>query len=416
MNNRLTLFELNTMVGEAVAASLPDVYWVEAELMELRVSHGHCYMEVVQKDVFSSALVARASAKCWRTQWAKVSAKFIEATGGLPAAGMKLLMRVTVDFHAAYGFALIVSDIDPSYTIGDMAQKRQETVLKLKEEGVFDLQRELALPLFCQRIAVISSATAAGYGDFCNQLGGNDYGLSFALTLFPAVMQGEATATSIISRLDEIHSRGAFDCVVIIRGGGATADMSAFDSLELAENVANFPLPIITGIGHERDECVLDLVAHFKAKTPTAAAAFLIDHLLGVASRVEAAKETISTGIGTLLERHTSRLQQLSSAIRTNALLYLSKKENTVRLASIRINAALQSLLQAEQHRVEMLSRRIESLDPEQQLLRGYTLTLADGQIVRRAESLAAGREIETVFADGRAKSIIRQLYGNDKI
>ncbi|MCD7713452.1 MAG: exodeoxyribonuclease VII large subunit [Prevotella sp.] len=413
----MTLFELNTLVAEAVAGAIKEQVWVEAELSEIRTSHGHCYMEVVQKDAFSANLVARASAKCWRTQWTKVSAKFIDATGGLPCAGMKLLLKVSVEFHPTYGFALIVSDIDPAYTLGEMALRRQEVILKLKDEGVFDLQRELALPLFCQRIAVISSATAAGYGDFCNQMANNEYGFSFFLTLFPAIMQGEMTSQSIISQLDEINKKlDEFDCVVIIRGGGATADMSAFDTLELAENVANFPLPIITGIGHERDECVLDLISHFKAKTPTAVAAFLIDRLVAVWSRVEAAKETIFNSSNTLIERQKTNLRQLSTTIKTGAKLACSNQENAVRLINVRIANALQTLINSQSHRLEIIAQRIAGLDPNLLLRRGYTLTLADGRIVKRSETLRPGQAIETVFADGKAKSIIQQIYGNDEI
>ncbi len=413
----MTLFELNTLVAEAVAGTVNEPVWVEAELSEIRQSHGHCYMEVVQKDAFSANLVARASAKCWRTQWTKVSAKFIDATGGLPCAGMKLLLKVSAEFHPTYGFALIVSDIDPAYTLGEMALRRQEVILKLKEEGVFDMQRELALPLFCQRIAVISSATAAGYGDFCNQMANNEYGFSFRLTLFPAIMQGEMTSQSIISQLDEINrQQSAFDCVVIIRGGGATADMSAFDTLELAENVANFPLPIITGIGHERDECVLDLISHYKAKTPTAVAAFLIDRLVAVWSRVEAAKETIFNGSNSIIERQKTSLRQLSKAIKTGARLVCSNQENAVRLINIRIANALQTLINSQNHRLEIIAQRIAGLDPNRLLRRGYTLTLAGGKIVKRSEMLRSGQEIETVFADGKAKSIIQKIYGNDEI
>ncbi len=431
MNGRITLFELNKMVSSAVASAFPGEYWVEAELMEIRVSRGHCYMELVQKDVFSSALVARASAKCWRSSWARVSEKFVKATGDEPQKGMKLLLRAAAEFHPAYGFALIVSDIDPAYTLGEMAQRRQETIRKLRAEGVYDLQRALALPVFCQHIAVVSSATAAGYGDFCNQMNNNEYGFAFRLTLFPAVMQGEQTVQSVINQLNEIaRLQGKFDCVVIIRGGGSTADMSAFDSLELAENVANFPLPVITGIGHERDECVVDLVAFYKAKTPTAVAAYLTEQLLAAANRVERAQKSVinsanillerhasrlqrlsaavMSGANMMLERHVSRLQRLSAAVKSGTLIYCSKAENKVNLMDMHINNALQARLLAEKHRLEMLSQRLAGLDPRRMLERGYTLTAVGGHIIKEAKGLVSGDEIETFFADGRVKSIIK--------
>ncbi len=418
MTGRMTLLELNTLVSDTIGKALAGKYWVEAELMEIREVRGHCYMDVVQKDMFSSALVARASAKCWRSQWSGVSEKFMKATGGLPEVGMKLLLSVSVNFHAAYGFSLIVDDIDPAYTLGEMAQKRRETIQKLKEEGVYDLQRELCLPLFCQRIAVISSATAAGYGDFCNQLECNEYGFDFVITLFRATMQGEQTEKSIISQLEKIDSRlDEFDCVVIIRGGGATADMSAFDSLALAENVANFPIPVITGIGHERDECVLDLISYYRAKTPTAVAAFLIDHLADVLSRIVTAQDTIASAVGVLIERHRSRLDQLSSRIKSGSALYCSKAENKIGLTEVRLENAVKALLQKKKHRFELIEQRIASLDPNRMLRRGYTLTTFRGRIVRDAKKLKTGAEVETIFFKGKAKSTITGTeYGNTEI
>ena len=274
--NTVTLYELNHLVSKVIESEMPSEYWVEAELSECRESRGHCYMELIQKDERTATPIAKASAKCWANKWMLIRPGFERTTGQRLHAGMKVLLKVYAQFHEAYGFSWIVTDIDPTYTLGDMARKRQEIIRQLKEEGVFDLQKELQLPLFCQRIAVISSETAAGYGDFCNQLADNPYGFQFQTRLFPAIMQGEGVEQSIIAALERIfsfHIPQNFDAVVIIRGGGATSDMSGFDTLALAENVANFPLPIITGIGHDRDECILDMVSHTRVKTPTAAAA-----------------------------------------------------------------------------------------------------------------------------------------------
>lgn len=385
--NRISLFELNTLVRGSLEDAFPELYWVEAELAECRESKGHCYMELVQKDVFSALPVARASAKCWRNKWEKVRAAFVKVAGRSPEPGMKLLLKVSVDFHPAYGFALIVDDIDASFTLGEMARRRQETIDTLKAEGVYDLQKELQLPLFCQRIAVISSPTAAGYGDFCDQLLHNEYGLKFSPTLFPAVMQGEAVEQSIISQLDEINLHADdYDCVVIIRGGGATTDMAAFDSLTLAENVANFPLPVITGIGHDRDECVLDLISHLKVKTPTAAAAFLIENLAKVLRRVEDAQDVIVSSISLLAERQTARLQRLSTAVATNATMCLMR----------------------EKHRVEMIAQRVTALDPAVMLKRGFSMTLLNGKLVRDASMLQPGQEIETILEKGRVRSQVK--------
>ena len=272
-----TLFELNRLVRETIECEMPNEYWVEAELSECRELRGHCYMELIEKDEQTATPIAKASAKCWASKWILVRPYFERTTGQRLVAGMKVLLKVYPQFHEAFGFSWIVTDIDPTYTLGDMARKRQEIIRQLKEEGVFDLQKELTLPLFCQRIAVISSETAAGYGDFCNQLADNPYGFQFQTQLFPAIMQGEGVEQSIINALERIYDQ-PFDCVVIIRGGGATSDMSGFDTLALAEHVANFPLPIITGIGHDRDESILDMVSHTRVKTPTAAAALPTMH------------------------------------------------------------------------------------------------------------------------------------------
>ncbi len=409
MAGRLTLLELNMMVSSAVADSLPGVYWVETELLEMRESRGHCYMEVIQKDVFSSSLVARASAKCWRTQWQKIAKKFVEVTGGVPRAGMKLLLKVSAEFHPSYGFALIVSDIDPSYTLGEIAQKRREIILRLKEEGIFDLQRGLRLPLFCQRIAVISSETAAGYGDFCGQLAGNEYGFSFTQTLFPAIMQGDMTSRSIVEELDKINDRqDEFDCVVIIRGGGATSDMSGFDSLELAENVANFPLPVITGIGHERDECVIDLIAYQKLKTPTAVAAFLVGHLLEVSGRIEAAKDRLVAGTNSIIDRCQVNLHHLFLSMKSGSLLCCAKEDGRVKRLNMRLKSAMRSRVQNENYRLSLLVQRIEGLNPLLMLKRGYTMTFLDGKTVKDVSCLQPGQEIETVFEKGKIKSIVK--------
>jgi exodeoxyribonuclease VII large subunit len=288
MVKHLSLFELNSIVSEIISMSLPDSYWVEAELSEAREAYGgHCYMELIEKDERSNTPIAKTHASCWRNRWMLIKPHFERVTGQRIHAGMKVLLKVHAQFHENYGFSWIVDDIDPNYTLGDMARKRQEIIQTLKEEGVFELQKELRLPMFCQRIAVISSASAAGYGDFCNQLADNGYGLQFVTSLFPATMQGEGVEQSVIAALNQINAEWEqWDCVVIIRGGGATSDLSGFDTLALAENVANFPLPIITGIGHERDESVLDMISFRRVKTPTAAAAFLIDHLTEVYVRV----------------------------------------------------------------------------------------------------------------------------------
>ena len=377
---RYTLHTLNALVREAIAAELPDEYWVEAELSECRESRGHCYMELVEKDETSNTPVAKASAKCWKQTWAMVQPYFERTTGQPLRAGMKVLLKVYPQFHEAFGFSWIVTDIDPNYTLGDMAQRRQQIIAQLKAEGVFDLQRELVIPRFCQRIAVISAATAAGYGDFCRQLEENEYGLVFYPTLFPAVMQGEQVEQSVIAALNRINGHADdYDVVVIIRGGGSTSDMSGFDTLSLAENVANFPLPIITGIGHDRDECVLDMVSNTRVKTPTAAAAFLIVHLA----------DTL---------QHLNDLQQRLSFMLT---MFKTNFEHQLDQRYERICHAIQQRITQERHHLEMVEQHTALLDPALLLRRGYSITLFHGKAVRDPQQLKAGDEIETRVEKG---------------
>lgn len=419
-----SLLELNTLVRRTIELGLPGQLWVEAELAEARESRGHCYMELIQKDDSTNTPVARASAKCWRQTWMMLRAHFERTTGQMFHAGMKVRLRVYAQFHEAYGFSWIVTDIDPYFTVGDMARRRQEIVRQLKAEGVFDLNRELDFPMFAQRIAVISSETAAGYGDFCNQLADNDYGFSFTTRLFPAVMQGEQVEQSVIAALDRINRcSDEFDCVVIIRGGGATSDMSGFDTLPLAENVANFPLPVITGIGHDRDESIIDMVAHTRVKTPTAAAALLISRLKATADLIDSCRERVLRAVSRRMETERMRLGRLSERIPTLFSVVRTRHESRLEIMQRRLTAAITRRLTAEHHRVEtltqslaplterrmtaerhrldMLAQRAKALDPTLLLLRGYSITLHQGRAVRDAGELKPGDEIVTRLATG---------------
>ena len=416
----LSLRQLNLMVRDAIETALPDEYWVEAELSECRENSGHCYMELIEKDERSNTPVARASAKCWRQTWMMVKPYFERTTGQPLRAGMKVLLKVYAQFHEAYGFSWIVSDIDPTYTLGDMARKRQEIIRQLKEEGVFDLQRELQLPTFAKRIAVISAQHAAGYGDFLRQLEDNEYGFRFEVTLFPAIMQGEQVEQSVIAALNQIYELQSnhtsqlssltshFDCVVILRGGGATADLSGFDTLGLAENVAQFPIPIITGIGHDRDESILDMVSHTRVKTPTAAAAFLIDHLRRVWERITNAETSINQYVSEHLRYQQQRISQLATLIPTLALRRLSDSRHRIEMTESRLPVAIERRLSDQKHRIERLSILLQGFDPQLLLKRGYSITLHNGKAVRDPSLLKAGDEIETRVEKGTIRSVIK--------
>ena len=449
MKKSLTLYELNALVRETLALQMPDEYWVEAELSEAREVRGHCYMELIQKDDRSNTPVAKASAKCWASTWQLVKPHFMRVTGQQVHAGMKVLLKVYAQFHESYGFSWIVTDIDPTYTLGDMARKRLEIIRQLKEEGVFELQKELRLPMFCQRIAVISSANAAGYGDFVNQLESNEYGFRFHTQLFPAIMQGEGVEQSVIAALEKIFRtplqlprggeqeasprgglEGVFDCVVIIRGGGATSDLSGFDTLALAEHVANFPIPIITGIGHERDESVLDMVSHTRVKTPTAAAAFLISHLKGVLDAIEDAEQSIVLKVRQQMEmekirllhlsqqipslysmvksRQETRLDRLQSSLQLSVSRRLQDERHRLDILSHNLPPIAERKLLQEHHRLDLLREKLEALNPELLLRRGYSITLSAGKIVKDASLLHPGDLIETRLQKGTVHSVVK--------
>ena len=430
MNRALSLFELNSLVREAIEEYVTDEYWVEAELASAHESGGHCYMELIQKEDGSNTPIARASARCWRSTWALLKPHFERETGQTLRGGLKVLLQVYPQFHENFGFSWIVTDIDPTYTLGDMARRRQEIIRLLKEEGVFDLNKELELPLFAQHIAVISSDSAAGYGDFCKQLSENKQGFKFAVELFSAVMQGEQVEQTVIAALNEINERREdFDCVVIIRGGGSTSDLSGFDTLALAENVANFPLPVITGIGHDRDESVLDMVSHTRVKTPTAAAAFLIEHLQDVYSLIVEAEEDVIRCVTDRLQKERLRIDRLIELLpkqlaafltaqhaRLGRLIELLPRQTAACLTSQRGNldllaATMRSVLERrmlqENHRMELLEHRVDAVNPEKLLQRGYSITRSNGRVVRSPEQLKAGDEIETTMEKGTIKSVV---------
>ena len=413
---------------------MPDSYWVEAELLDCHEGNGHCYMELVQKDEYSNTPVARARANCWRSTWMRLRPRFENITGQRLHAGMKVLILVKATFHPAYGFSWNIIDIDPTYTMGDLARRRQGIIAALKEEGVFDLNKSIGIPMFAQRIAVISSETAAGYGDFCGQLADNPYGFQFSTRLFPAVMQGEMVEQSVISALDSINAEiEEFDVVVIIRGGGATSDLSGFDTLALAENVANFPLPVITGIGHDRDESVLDMISCVRVKTPTAAADFLISNLADTLATIEDLGHRLVTHIKERLSEEKVRMSAMQSLLPT--LFYRRKARETDIISSLsaRIQTATARRLQAEsaridgisqrlplyatsrldreKHRLEMISQRAEAVNPIHILRRGYSIALHEGKAVRDSALLSPGDSIDIVMAEGKILAEVKKKY-----
>ena len=428
----ISLFTLNNLVRSTLEEHVCQEYWIQAELSEVRSAYnGHCYVEFVQKNPRTSAIIAKARGTIWRNVWMLISGAFERETGQAFVAGLNVQVLVTVQFHELYGYSLTVLDIDASYTMGDMARKRQEILRQLDEEGVLTLNKELELPMLIQRVAVISSATAAGYGDFCNQLEQNKGGFSFRTQLFPAVMQGEQVESSIIAALDSIaHERDKWDVVVIIRGGGATSDLTGFDTYLLATNCAQFPLPIITGIGHERDDTVIDMVAHTRAKTPTAAAEFLIHHQQEASDYLDELCGRSARAASDYLYRERQRLERHWVKLPSIVALSLLREKQRVEQAMVRAHhlvikrleiqqsyvesmwkratSASERRIKNEEHRIALLEQRAAAVDPVHILKLGYSITIKEGRAVRSAEELCSGDEIETRVADGTFVSVVK--------
>ena len=433
MNDILSLVELNNLIKLALRECFPDSYWVRAELSEVRTSGpGHCYVEFVEKESRSGHIIAKMRGNIWANTFRMIRPYFEEETGQPFTSGIKVMVKVNVDFHEVYGPSLTVLDIDPSYTVGDMMRQRLEIIKRLKEEGVFENNKALELPDLTQRIAVISSATAAGYGDFTNQLLHNGNGFVFYPKLFPALMQGNQSEASILSALSRIEKHQEhFDAVVIIRGGGAVSELNCFDNLAIARRCALFPLPVITGIGHERDESVLDMVAHTRMKTPTAVAEFLLSRMEEQQDDLLSAQDFILNKAGQRILNETYRLQNLSYYLSSstqkhlqNEHLKLNRMESQLPLFTQNLLVHQQKLLpEMERQIAQAVNRRLENeqkklhlaeqivrlSSPETILKKGYSITLKEGKAVRSAEELAVGDTLMTLLADGEITSIVSE-------
>ena len=406
----LTLYSLNNMVRHALSDSLPLQYWVTGELSEVReASNGHCYIELVQRDEASGELVAKARGTIWSRIYTLLRPYFLEQTGQPCATGLKVLLQVKIVFHELYGYSLDVCDIEPAYTVGDMARRRQFVIKRLTEEGVIDLNKELDFPLLPQRIAVISSSTAAGYGDFCDQLLGNPYGFVFYPHLFPSPMQGSGVEQGIIAALNRIaETIDLWDAVVIIRGGGAVSELSCFDTYDLANNCAQFPLPIITGIGHQRDESVLDMVAHTRAKTPTAAAELLVHAMLEQAAYVGGAMQAIADAAKSRMENERLRMNALAGRLPVTAALSVQNRRMYLQSLAQRLLPATEMFIKEQKHRLEIIKGKMDAASPENILAMGYSITRVNGKAVRSVADVKPGDEVTTAVAGGEFTSIVK--------
>lgn len=405
-----TLYSLNNMVRQAVSEGLPSRYWVTGELSEVReASNGHCYIELVQRDEVTQELVAKARGTIWSRIYSLLRPYFLEQTGEPFAAGLKVLLQVSVGFHELYGYTLDVCDIEPAYTVGDMARQRMLVIKRLTDEGVIDLNKELQFPLLPQRVAVISSATAAGYGDFCDQLASNRYGFVFYPHLFQSPMQGSGVEQGVISALDRIAADiDMWDVVVIIRGGGATSELSCFDTYDLANNCAQFPLPIITGIGHQRDESVLDMVAHTRAKTPTAAAELLIHAMLEQETYMTNMMHGVVQGVQQRMDAEQQRLQGLLGRLPMATALYLQGEKMRLQTSLQTVFSSAQMLIKEQQHRLDVCNAALEAASPERILSLGYSITRVNGRVVRSIDDVVLGYEVTTEVAGGEFTSTVK--------
>lgn len=407
IDSSISLSELNYRVKLAINSQLPDTYWVRAETSDVRRNqNGHCYLEFIEKDPVSHTIIAKARGVIWSSTFQLLSIYFQEQTSQPFSSGLSVMVRVSVEFHELYGYSLNVVDIDPVYTVGDIARNRQLVLKQLEDDGIITLNKELLLPELTNRIAIISSPTAAGYGDFCDQLDKNPYGIVFYPKLFPAKMQGEQTESSIIEALDKIYAyRELFDCVAIVRGGGAASELSCFDSYDLASNIAQFPLPVISGIGHERDITVVDYVAHTRAKTPTAVAEFLIARALETMQSVIDLKDRLVSETQSLVQEEWLQVVLYSRSLIQKSQLFVSDNRSSIAQLYLNLKHISKVRMQDQNHKLSNNEQYIKMVSPENVLKRGYTLTLKNGKIITTAEIPNINDEIETVFWDGKVQS-----------
>ncbi len=388
--NPIGLLALQEQVKRHLEDHFFESVWLQAEISELKQNpSGHCYLTLVEKDPRSNALLARASAVVWASTWRMVKPYFEAQTGRALAPGLSVLVRVQVSYSVLYGLSLVIYDIDPSFTVGELELARQRTIARLEAEGMFDMNAQLSLPLLPRRLAVVSSQTAAGWRDFRRQLEGNEYGFRFQLQLFPAVMQGDAAPESIIGALDQIAAEAdSFDAALILRGGGGAMDLVCFDDYELAVNVAQFPLPVLTGIGHDHDFHIVDMVAHTYVKTPTALADWLLDRFSGEAWRLD------------------TLVQRLHLAVRTHAAAQLG----AIEALKLRLVHAVLDRHADALHALDLLERHVEAADPRRALDRGFLIALKDGHRTDRAAAFTPGDRLTLLFRDGSVEAEVKRV------
>lgn len=378
--NSVSLYELNKQLGLVIKTGLSANIWVHAEINSINVQRvGHCYIELIEKDENTGNIIAKSRANIWANTYKLISTYFFEETGKRLSAGMKVAFCVDVTFHEVYGISLNVVDIDPTYTLGESARRKAQVIKKLEEDGIIEMNKMLSVKSLCKNIAVISAEGAAGYGDFCHQLLNNKYGYAYNITLFNSIMQGEKAEESILESLDKVLERlSEFDVLVVIRGGGAVSDLDCFDGYNISASIAQFPLPVLTGIGHTRDVSVVDIVANMPLKTPTAVADFLINHTRVLDEKIDSYIALLYQSVTSLLDKHSRKLDQCLTLLPIYANRLVEKKF----------------------HSLELMEKTLELLSPETILKKGFAIVEKNGKAVKTSD-LKTDDEIKIKFIDG---------------
>ena len=415
-DSKISLTELLGLVRDKIYEALPDAFWVIAEIAEMKVqTAGHCYLELTGSDTPGGRVTGRARATIWASKYRSLSTFFNASTGIPLRAGITILFRATVEYHELYGLSLNISDIDPSYTAGDMALRREAVIRRLTAEGVISMNAGLPLVPYPRNIAVVSSSKAAGYQDFINHLMANPYGYIFKTTLFEAVMQGEETEASVTGALDMVAGEaGKYDAVAIIRGGGSTTDLSWFDSYAIAFHVTQFPLPVLTGIGHEKDQSVTDLAAWKALRTPTAVAGFLVERTLECENRIIGMAGELASAVTEALEAAGEQISSLQNRITSTARLIVRVNSDRLGYHAETLRRSSGIVLQKAADITGRLEGSLRHLDPAAVLKRGYTLTSRNGLIIRSAGNLEPGDIIITHFEKDTATSTVQQITKKD--
>lgn len=410
MTESYSLSELGKCIKMTLKTAFAEPVWVRAEISEMHENvSGHCYLDLIEKADDTDVLVAKQKATIWAFTYRMLKPYFESETGATLRAGMKVLLLCEVEFHEVYGISLNVRDIDPAFTVGEMAVRRAEIIRRLTDDGIVDMNKQQPLAPVPQRVAVISSATAAGYGDFCDQLRNNVFGYTFYTKLFPATMQGAQTEQSVVAALDKICDFiDNFDVVVIIRGGGATSDLVAFDNYNLALHCAQFPLPIISGIGHQRDESVVDLVAHTRVKTPTAAAEFLVARINDFEKNIDEMAQNVAFSAREVVHDELLRLQQRIARLGVVQRVCV-RHDAALQHLTMRLRNAAKMAISSEEKRMALVEKSIEYADPATLLQRGFTLTTKHGKIVKSVCDVAPGDIVTTHLADGAFTAMVQQ-------